>query len=429
MHFSDGVTGSILHWKKYAPSLIPPRTEEVIRWYNPEIDGRRFLVFGSIDHHPGRLVFIGFKSGETMPLSSENSEPSSTIICEEGNGPFEKKKFLMAVKRSMKRRLLHKVNKEFPALFIKQEYFTRIDGKFTYADIQELLGVNKRVWAESIDANGYANLLHTATPIKAALPSMKHENDRPGQTVDKRITQGLFSGVRTTDYCNTILNSAYEGVASEIVAEKDVWNLPTSTGSRKGSRGDTLSQKLKKLKRKLQDRNTQNVPAMVIACLVETARALIPEKAEAIRQELREELKGRRCSLKIDGVSRLNRCFLGINVQFVRDAKLCIRTLAVTEILTTHTAEAIRDIILETLEVYDVDVKHVYTADSDSGSNMTKAVQSVKELQKDNLISDAEAEADLTLDFEDDSYLLSLEDIIELYAEDGFSLTAIPKLR
>ncbi|CAH0748604.1 unnamed protein product [Bemisia tabaci] len=42
--------------------------------------------------------------------------------------------------------------------------------------------------------------------------------DHPGLRVRKKILQGLFSGVRTTDYCNTILNCAYQGVATELVA-------------------------------------------------------------------------------------------------------------------------------------------------------------------------------------------------------------------
>ncbi|CAH0392368.1 unnamed protein product [Bemisia tabaci] len=86
----------------------------------------------------------------------------------------------------------------------------------------------------------------------------------------------------------------------------------------------------------------------------ESARSLIPEKAEELREKLKEELEGR------------------------------------------------------VLGGYDFQIKHVSAANSDSGSDMKKAVQKVRELQQENLIADEEAEEDLWLK-EEKSYLLSTE--------------------
>ena len=52
-------------------------------------------------------------------------------------------------------------------------------------------------------------------------------------------------------------------------------------------------------------------------------------------------------SLKFDTASRKARGFLGINVQYIEGNEIVIKTLAVREMSTRHTAKDLKECILE----------------------------------------------------------------------------------
>nr|XP_018915899.1 PREDICTED: uncharacterized protein LOC109043220 [Bemisia tabaci]XP_018915900.1 PREDICTED: uncharacterized protein LOC109043220 [Bemisia tabaci] len=123
-----------------------------------------------------------------------------------------------------------------------------------------------------------------------------------------------------------------------------------------------------------------------------TVKRMIPDEATQLVMNLRSELARRFVCLKVDAVSRLHRSFLGINVQFIENAQVCIRTLAVTEITKKHTGENMKEMVLECLKKYGVDLKHVYTFTTDNGSNMIKTGRLLQVLQEKNYISEVDAE-------------------------------------
>ncbi len=63
-------------------------------------------------------------------------------------------------------------------------------------------------------------------------------------------------------------------------------------------------------------------------------------------------MKHQLVSLKIDCVTRLGRAIIGINLQFVRDGRIHLRTLAITEIDKGNTGENYRTMVLDTLRLY-----------------------------------------------------------------------------
>lgn len=65
----------------------------------------------------------------------------------------------------------------------------------------------------------------------------------------------------------------------------------------------------------------------------------IKQMASSYRLELKEELKGKMLSLKIDGVSRHSKSIIGVNAQYVRDGKIFIRTLAMQTLTEKHTGK------------------------------------------------------------------------------------------
>lgn len=96
-------------------------------------------------------------------------------------------------------------------------------------------------------------------------------------------------------------------------------------------------------------------------------------------------------SLKCDIATRNNRSFLGVNVQFIADLQLQIRTLAIKVLEDRHTSENLRTVMKNFLKDYNFPLKGVYSCTTDNGSNMVKLVKILSEEQCNENISDHEA--------------------------------------
>lgn len=121
-------------------------------------------------------------------------------------------------------------------------------------------------------------------------------------------------------------------------------------------------------------------------------------KAYKIREKLRKELKGKLLALKVDAATRHNRSILGINVQFVANGKIQIRTLAMIELTESHTAENLLDTILDVLRSYGLTIYNIYSLTTDNAKNVVKISKLIGEVQ-----CDAPVENLLALDSEESS--------------------------
>lgn len=61
------------------------------------------------------------------------------------------------------------------------------------------------------------------------------------------------------------------------------------------------------------------------------------EESNLIRQEIITEASSKLISLKLDAVTRLNRSFLGVNMQYIVDDSIKLRTLGLMELTESHT--------------------------------------------------------------------------------------------
>jgi bifunctional polynucleotide phosphatase/kinase len=80
-------------------------------------------------------------------------------------------------------------------------------------------------------------------------------------------------------------------------------------------------------------------------------------------------------SLKLDCVTRLERSFIGINLQRVQDGEIKVFNLATTELLVRHTGDNLRKVILQSIAKFDIDSQNIYAITTDSGANLLKAVK------------------------------------------------------
>ena len=110
---------------------------------------------------------------------------------------------------------------------------------------------------------------------------------------------------------------------------------------------------------------------------------------------------------------------MGVNIQYVKDAKLTLRTLAVRELFESHTSEHLLKEFLHILELYEIKVRDLYCFTSDNGSNMLKLYRLLKDVQDEEIAADKEDDTQNTDTFDrQDSQGLVFDETFDISMED-----------
>ena len=70
--------------------------------------------------------------------------------------------------------------------------------------------------------------------------------------------------------------------------------------------------------------------------------------------------------------------FSGINIQFIKNAKIFLRSLAVKELFERHTGENLKKVIIDVLNRFDINLIQIYTCTTDNATNMVKLIELCK---------------------------------------------------
>ncbi|XP_050529688.1 uncharacterized protein LOC126899142 [Daktulosphaira vitifoliae] len=114
----------------------------------------------------------------------------------------------------------------------------------------------------------------------------------------------------------------------------------------------------------------------------EMIRENLIARAIYIRQLISNEIKDNFFCLKIDSATRHDRNILGINVQYIKNSKIVIRTLAITEIDSSKSVD-LKNIVLNVLERYNLKTEKIFSITTDNGANMLKTVTLLKYMECD----------------------------------------------
>ncbi len=101
----------------------------------------------------------------------------------------------------------------------------------------------------------------------------------------------------------------------------------------------------------------------------------VNELASDFRKKLKAEIANRRVCLKVDCAKRLSRSILGINVQFVKNGKIVLRTLSTYELNDRQTGVTLKRMILDVLKEHEINMSQVYSITTDNGANIVLAVK------------------------------------------------------
>lgn len=89
-----------------------------------------------------------------------------------------------------------------------------------------------------------------------------------------------------------------------------------------------------------------------------------------VQKEIEMELKGQTVNLLIDIATRHSRSILGVNLQYVVNGEIKLRTIGVIPLNCRHTSENITKVIIDLLKKFGVELNQVFDFTSDNGSNM-----------------------------------------------------------
>lgn len=139
----------------------------------------------------------------------------------------------------------------------------------------------------------------------------------------------------------------------------------------------------------------------------------IDNKALNIRDNIKTEISNKMISVKVDSAYRLGRSILGINIQYIFEGTIKLRTLDMYETTSSQTGVYLKNIIIDVLKSYDIELEQVYSITSDNGKNMVKAAELLKsEYEYSNGEDDYEENQTFSqFDFEKDT----VETLVEMH--------------
>lgn len=96
--------------------------------------------------------------------------------------------------------------------------------------------------------------------------------------------------------------------------------------------------------------------------------------------EAYKELRSRIISLKADCVTKRDRSFIGINIQFIYDGQVIVVTLGTVPLLNRHTGPYLKNTIVNTLNKFGVGIDQLYTITTDNGLDLTCAARIIEKM-------------------------------------------------
>ncbi|KAK3922771.1 LOW QUALITY PROTEIN: Zinc finger BED domain-containing protein 4, partial [Frankliniella fusca] len=124
----------------------------------------------------------------------------------------------------------------------------------------------------------------------------------------------------------------------------------------------------------------------------------VPLQRHYVRTYIKQEVKGKILSLKVDSSKKDGRPFFGVNIQFSKDGEIELRTLAVRELHVSQSAHNLKEEIMNILDLYEINIGNLVSFTSDNGSNMLRAADLLRTEQEEqqNVIDEDQEDIDMT---------------------------------
>lgn len=105
----------------------------------------------------------------------------------------------------------------------------------------------------------------------------------------------------------------------------------------------------------------------------------VHETADKIRIKIKDEVRGKLISMSTDIVSKNNRSFLGVFIQYFYEGQFKVRCIGIKELKQRHTGKYLSEIIRECMKEYGIQSKQIMSLTTDNAGNMRTLVKNMNE--------------------------------------------------
>lgn len=120
---------------------------------------------------------------------------------------------------------------------------------------------------------------------------------------------------------------------------------------------------------------------------IPNVKRYLTKYSEAVKAEIRKETENSIIHVKLDLARRQRKSILGINVQFMKDDEIVVRTLSMMQTDSSHTGEYICALLLQTLDEYNITYSQVHSITTDNGKNVVRTVELFGEVENADLFA------------------------------------------
>lgn len=106
------------------------------------------------------------------------------------------------------------------------------------------------------------------------------------------------------------------------------------------------------------------------------------EMAAKVRDKLKAEFRGRALSILGDIVTKNQRSIFGFSVQLIIDGEHKVRSIGMIELHQSHTAVYLADVLCTRLNLYEINLKQIFTITTDNAANVHKMIRDVDTILK-----------------------------------------------
>lgn len=160
--------------------------------------------------------------------------------------------------------------------------------------------------------------------------------------------------------------------------------------------------------------------------------------AADVKQTIKDEMREKTVSLMLDIVTKYNRSYLGVNVQYIYNNKLVVRTIGMLNMEQAHSGKYISELVGRLTCEYGLSADQIYAGTSDNARNVVNSIKKLHETigrlmneQNVSLASNSDEEAIETemvanmdiiddVDFEELSNILNADASEEVYEVQNF---------
>lgn len=115
---------------------------------------------------------------------------------------------------------------------------------------------------------------------------------------------------------------------------------------------------------------------------------------DEIKKRIMNETKNKLISLQLDISTKNHRGILGVNIQYVKESKVVVRTLKMINLTKRHTGKNLASEVKAILEEFGLTLRNVYTITTDNGANVLLSAEILNDLAQ-ALVDEIELEGTL----------------------------------